>query len=279
LTHFASEQMLQQQSKNIRNYHGAYILRLVRDGVCRNWSELCRHFFGNESTSDYLFLAPLVSRLFDQGLLEYTVKPHAEFSSMSAIMWGANAEPSDINDQLQVSERWHNLQSALGISSTKVASLDPPGAEIVRPFFGALDNIHRALDVFVMMPFTAEIRPVYEDHIVRTVNRLNKTVARGDDFFGTGSIMSKIWAAICSARIIIADCTGRNPNVFYEIGVAHTVGKPVILITQEIDDVPFDLRHIRFIRYEFTPRGMRTFEESLEATLRNELSVDSDAAR
>ena len=67
---------------------------------------------------------------------------------------------------------------------------------------------------------------------------------------------------------MIADCTGRDPNVFYEIGVAHTVGKPVVLITQSADDVPFDLRAIRFIEYQYTPPGMRVFEERLKITLK-----------
>ena len=83
--------------------------------------------------------------------------------------------------------------------------------------------------------------------------------------------MSEIWNAICASQIVIADCTGRNPNVFYEIGVAHTVGKPVILLTQIVEDVPFDLRHIRFIKYELTRRGMQKFEEDLLATLRDEI--------
>lgn len=71
------------------------------------------------------------------------------------------------------------------------------------------------------------------------------------------------------ARIVIADLTGKNPNVFYEVGVAHTVGENVILITQRIEDVPFDLRHLRHIQYEYTPRGMIVFEQRLKATILN----------
>jgi hypothetical protein len=54
----------------------------------------------------------------------------------------------------------------------------------------------------------------------------------------------------------------------YEIGMAHTVGKPVIIITQKIDDVPFDLKHHRCIIYEYTPRGCAKLEERLSATIR-----------
>ena len=79
--------------------------------------------------------------------------------------------------------------------------------------------------------------------------------------------MGDIWSAIFLAYCIIADCTGRNPNVFYEMGIAHTIGKRIILITQDEEDVPFDIRAIRFIKYEFTPRGMKQLERKLTATL------------
>ena len=79
--------------------------------------------------------------------------------------------------------------------------------------------------------------------------------------------MEEIWSAIALSEIVIADCTGRNPNVFYEIGLAHAIGVPVILITRSSDDVPFDLRQRRYIHYEFTPRGMKAFEEALKKTI------------
>ena len=62
--------------------------------------------------------------------------------------------------------------------------------------------------------------------------------------------------------------TGRNPNVMYEIGMAHTVGKPVVMITQNREDVPFDLKHYRYIVYEYTPRGCQLLEEKLIGTVK-----------
>jgi len=121
------------------------------------------------------------------------------------------------------------------------------------------------------MPFLKELKPVYDDHIRSTIQKMNLTVSRGDDFFTAKSVMSDIWNAINSCRIVIADCTGRNPNVFYEIGIAHTLGKPVILISQNKDDIPFDVQSIRYILYEFTPRGMSEFERKLIFTIESEL--------
>jgi nucleoside 2-deoxyribosyltransferase len=81
--------------------------------------------------------------------------------------------------------------------------------------------------------------------------------------------MGEVWTAINQADIIIADCTNRNPNVFYEVGIAHAMGKQTILMVQTIDDIPFDLRGLRVIEYRYDPRGMTQFEEALRKTIMN----------
>lgn len=121
--------------------------------------------------------------------------------------------------------------------------------------------------IFVLMPFAQQIEPVYDDHIKKVAGDLGMTVGRADDFFSTGQIVLDIWSAINAASTVIADCTGRNPNVFYEVGLAHAVGKNTILISQSLDDVPFDLRHLRVTIYKYTPPGMKDFELSLRKTL------------
>lgn len=122
-------------------------------------------------------------------------------------------------------------------------------------------------DLFMLMPFTEQMSPVFSDHVKEVASRVGLSAARADDFFSVGSVVEDIWSAVYHSKVIVADCTGRNPNVFYEVGMAHTLGKDSILISQSIDDVPFDLRHLRVIHYEYTPRGMSTFEQKLEETL------------
>ena len=80
--------------------------------------------------------------------------------------------------------------------------------------------------------------------------------------------MGDIWSAINAARIIVADCTGRNPNVMYEIGLAHAIGKYTILLAQSIRDVPFDLRHLRYIIYSNTPDGLIILRQKLRMAMR-----------
>jgi len=121
--------------------------------------------------------------------------------------------------------------------------------------------------VFVLTPFNEVLKPVYEDHIRKVIEGLELDVARADDFFTNGSIMADVWSALNYAEAVIADCTGRNPNVFYEIGIAHAIGKETILISQSLEDIPFDLRHLRVIIYRYDPRGMKAFETALKNTV------------
>lgn len=148
------------------------------------------------------------------------------------------------------------LESSLGISLTAT------------PMFGEPHKLSYLPDLFMLMPFTAELKPVFEDHVKKVATNLRLSAGRADDFFSKGSIMHDVWSAIYYAKVIIADCTKRNPNVFYEIGIAHTLGKDTILISQALKDIPFDLRHLRIIIYEFTPRGMTELENSLKSTLK-----------
>lgn len=122
---------------------------------------------------------------------------------------------------------------------------------------------------FVLMPFCEDLREIYEECITVAVKKCGMVCERADDIFHNTSIMEVIWTKICSAEIIIADLTGKNPNVFYEVGIAHTLGKEVILITQNDEDVPFDLRHIRYIKYGVTKRGQIALVKELEMTIKS----------
>jgi hypothetical protein len=175
------------------------------------------------------------------------------------------------NVVISISPDFSDLQELIGFSVTDMLEAAKGSTIRVRPFFGEPDqDATLKSDVFVLMPFKPELRPVYDDHIKTACNNAVLSCRRADDFFRVGQIMNDIWAAISLADWIIADCTGRNANVFYEMGIAHTLGKRVILITQDEDDVPFDIRHIRFFKYEFTPRGMKKLEEVLVSTLKTQ---------
>ena len=132
---------------------------------------------------------------------------------------------------------------------------------------------------FIVMPFGVEsLGIVYEDFVKPTLaDRCQLRPERGDDVFGSNVIMDDITKSIRRARLIIADLTGRNPNVFYEVGIAHALNKQVLLMTQSIDDVPFDLRHRRALVYEYSPRGCKKLEKDLYENVKNMLAHRRDA--
>jgi DNA-binding NtrC family response regulator len=134
---------------------------------------------------------------------------------------------------------------------------------------GPEESAKDARKVFVAMPFGEEFDPVFEDHISKVVEAVGMKADRADAFSAPGAIIDDILAAITTSEIVIADCTRRNPNVFYEIGIAHTLGKPTILVTANMNEVPFDLQHLRIIEYQYTPRAMKQFEEKLESAIRS----------
>ena len=120
---------------------------------------------------------------------------------------------------------------------------------------------------FVLMPFADEFFQVYEQAISSAAQNAGLRCMHAGEIFDNREIIEDIWESICTAQVIIADVTHRNPNVFYELGVCHTLGKEVIIITQNNEDVPFDIRHRRYIDY--SPEAMTTFRAGLEKTIKN----------
>jgi hypothetical protein len=100
------------------------------------------------------------------------------------------------------------------------------------------------------MPFGGYFDTYYTDVIRPAIAATGLEVTRADEIYSTGIIVDDIFRAIIASELCIADVTGRNPNVSYELGVAHASRKPVILITQDIKDVPFDYQHLRIITYD-----------------------------
>lgn len=104
---------------------------------------------------------------------------------------------------------------------------------------------------FVMMPFASPIGNYYQHIYEPAIRKAGLRPIRADnEIFSTGKIIDQIWGGISTAKVLICEMTTRNPNVFYELGLAHALRKPVVLVCSNGDDVPFDLKHIRVIYYD-----------------------------
>lgn len=119
---------------------------------------------------------------------------------------------------------------------------------------------------FVIMPFDAELNEVYSAFIVPTLEEVGYSVLRADDLYGQRNILRDIVESISNSELIVADLTGLNPNVFYELGVAHALQRPVILMTQNIDELPFDLQSYRVVIYETHFARIERAREALKQT-------------
>lgn len=121
---------------------------------------------------------------------------------------------------------------------------------------------------FVIMPFRDELNKFYNDIIKPTAMSIPEMQClRADEIYDNKAIIDDIWEGINEAKVLIADLTGRNANVFYELGLAHARGKEVILIAQTEDDIPFDLLHLRHIIYSLNYDGVDDFKDKLKKTI------------
>lgn len=140
---------------------------------------------------------------------------------------------------------------------------------VVNPIFNTRDFVTQDNMCFVLMPFTQSWSTrIYSKILVPIIKKCSLEPVRADNLFGH-DVMEDIWSAINSAFIIVADVTGRNPNVFYELGIAHTLGKNVIVITQDKSDVPFDIQGLRFIEYADNQDGYEILENQLSRFLQS----------
>jgi hypothetical protein len=117
----------------------------------------------------------------------------------------------------------------------------------------------------MIMPFDDQFTTIYENEIKPLLEQsLRLTIKRGDNFYSQRNIIDEIWSAIYTCQFVVADCTGRNPNVFYELGIAHTLGRDVILIAQNEEDLPFDIKSRRAIIYQDNSKGLAKLKQQLK---------------
>lgn len=118
--------------------------------------------------------------------------------------------------------------------------------------------------IAVMTPFAPEFEPVFET-ITRAAAAASYRTLRAKDIWLHSAVIQDVFSLIFKAHIVVCDFTGRNPNVFYEAGIAHTLRKHVVPITQSAADIPFDLQHHRYQPYLNNGEGRQTLEGALRS--------------
>jgi hypothetical protein len=246
--------------------NGALILLLLKE--CKTWDELCRRFAYADpadikQNTNSMSLHRKLLQMRDQGLLDLELLGEGSDQTIG---------------QIKATDLWSKIRVAFGGMSLSEAAMLSRHAKgmAVAPVFGRPQAPGEKADVFVVMPFKPKLEKVYTEHIKKLGDKLGVVIRRANDSFAPKPFMDKVWDGINAARLIIADCTEKNPNVFYEIGMAHTVGKPVVLITRSQKDIPSDVQHIDYIEYVYDPEGVGVLLEKLSSVIRRELKLEKE---
>ena len=128
--------------------------------------------------------------------------------------------------------------------------------------------------VSAMMPFSREFDPVYEA-ITASADAAGVECQRADNIWEHSFIIQDIYSLIHKSAVVVCDFSSKNANVFYEAGIAHSLGRPVIPIVQSATDIPFDLQHHRAIIYLNNSEGLERLQTQLTSRMRTLLSTGS----
>jgi hypothetical protein len=133
------------------------------------------------------------------------------------------------------------------------------------------ERIREFLDTcFVMMPFGEWFDRYYQEIYIPAIKEAGFEPVRADELFTTGTVVEQVWEQIQKSTVLLADLSEKNANVFYELGLAHAAHKPVVFTASNIEDVPFDLRHLRVIVYDVRePDWAATLGKSVKDYLKN----------
>lgn len=132
--------------------------------------------------------------------------------------------------------------------------------------------------VFVIQPFRSLYDDYYEKIYAPAIEDTGRTARRGDSIFRAGNVVSQVVEEIALAEVILAELSEPNANVYYELGIAHALSKPCVLVTSKTDEIPFDLRSQRHIGYAVTsPDWAAALRADVTAAI-NETAADPSSS-
>lgn len=155
------------------------------------------------------------------------------------------------------------LRDDCKIEVAMLNSTTSPGGFAVTPKVFRVEDIKNDVNLIsVMMPFAKEFDDVYEA-IESAAKQAYYSCKRADKVWESHEIIQDIFNLIRAAAIIVVDISGKNANVFYELGIAHTLGKEAIIISSDTDRIPFDIGHHRILKYYPNHEGFEELEKKL----------------
>lgn len=139
----------------------------------------------------------------------------------------------------------------------------------VNPIYRGRDFLIEPDLCFVLMEFKPPYIGIYDSLIKPTVEGEGFQCLKSDDIFTTASVIEDVWANINKATLIIAEISSCNPNVMYELGICHTIGKDVMMITQHPNEIPFNFRHMRCYPYKNDIPGCEGLKRNIKSLIQH----------
>jgi hypothetical protein len=165
------------------------------------------------------------------------------------------------------------IQEILGLShNEKIATTSNLKSLNIRPIFNEKYKFNVKINLcFYVGPFSDNFTLIYKIYICSALKNLGLKVNRSDEIFGIRPVIEDIWEHINEASLIIADISGNNPNVMYEVGIASTLEKRVIIITQNMEDIPNSMKVYKYILYDNSKVGLVQLGRKLKSVVRIEI--------
>jgi hypothetical protein len=220
-------------------------------------SDVYNHYRG-ENLPDATF--------FDNALTDTFKLPKDDLSEFKSLFSESLRSAQLIDEQSSGKVRVLDVSKQVGAAGEPSDTLTKLGKAV---------SVSAADSCLVLMPFLPPLGNHYSLIYEPAIKKAGLTPVRADaDIFATGKIMDQVWSGINAAKVLVAELTSRNPNVFYGLGIAHALKKPVVLVSATEADVPFDVRHIRVIYYEVTDpfwgdKLLNKVAENILSALRN----------
>jgi len=184
----------------------------------------------------------------------------------------------DVSKRLEENDnRWRDINHLVLTTQNKFAEANSFKSEVIPNDFLKSLGLNYPNDfeidqrlVFVLTPFNANYVDTFET-VRKVCGRLRLKCIRGHEEYIPNDVFLSILRNIVRSRLIIANITGRNPNVMYELGVAHALGKPTIIISKNFTEIPFDLNNKRIILFENETDLLEKLESSITDMLVNKI--------
>lgn len=198
--------------------------------------------------------------------LEYVFDPELP-PIPNEILFGMAAHDLDIDVSSSIPESSRNHWAIKDVDLFK-ALLKHQLGQRPKPTVFDLPNVVPDTNlVAVMMPFDVAFDPAFQS-LKTAVEGLGMVCQRADDIWVNDHVIQDVALLICRASIVICDLSGRNPNVFYEAGIAHAIGKNVILLAQSKADIPFDVAAIRHLQYLPNSEGLAKLSSDVQSRIK-----------